>query len=147
MSNFRAFGMLPLRATNARLASSSQALLTIPPSQSNRRTNPMLCSRHALSLAAVLTLAPIASAQTVEQVAIQPPKPAAPGTTPAAQQPAPVYVPTSLKLDADVPRTPDGHPDFQGAVWASNYFPVFEATPMAAKLVVSEAEGKQMVDM
>ncbi|HVY89890.1 MAG TPA: hypothetical protein VG942_13555 [Hyphomonadaceae bacterium] len=106
----------------------------------------MLCYHRALRLAAacsVLAFAPMANAQTVEQVAAQTLKP--PAADAAASQP--VYVPTSLALEAGVPRTPDGHPDFQGAVWAANYFPVFEATPMSTKLVVSEAEGKNMIDM
>lgn len=47
---------------------------------------------------------------------------------------------------ADIPRTADGHPDLQGAVWATNFFPVFDLNPMSADLVVSEAEAKKIVD-
>ncbi len=65
----------------------------------------------------------------------------------APPRPAPVYAPTSLAPTSAIPRTPDGHPDFQGAVWATNFFPVFEATPLAATLVVSEEQARKMVDM
>jgi hypothetical protein len=58
----------------------------------------------------------------------------------------PGYTPTSLAVDADVPRTPAGRPDLQGVVWATNFFPVFEASPMSATLVVSESEAKAIVD-
>jgi len=92
----------------------------------------------ATAVFAALCLAPLAATQTPAQPAI----PAA-AQTPA---PPPVYVPTSLAAEPGLPRTPDGHPDFQSAVWATNFFPVFEATPMAASLVVSEAEGKKMID-
>ncbi len=85
-----------------------------------------------LTAAACLLLAPLATAQT----------PA------AAPLPAPgqAMTPTSLTPEPGLPRTPDGRPDFQGAVWATNFFPVFEASPMAAALVVPEAEAKAMVD-
>jgi hypothetical protein len=66
----------------------------------------------------------------------------APTAAPAA--PA-AYIPTSLAPDASVPRGPGGRPDLQGAVWATNFFPVFEASPLSAKLVVSEEEAKKMV--
>lgn len=69
--------------------------------------------------------------------------------TPAPAPPAAAsqaYVPTSLVAEPGLPRTPDGRPDFQGAVWAVNFFPVFEATPMSAALSVSEAEGRKIVD-
>lgn len=68
--------------------------------------------------------------------------------TPAvyAQTTPPAYTPTSLQAEPGLPRTPDGHPDFQSVIWATNFFPVFEASPMAATLVVSEAEGKAFVD-
>jgi len=68
--------------------------------------------------------------------------------TPAAfAQTAPsAYIPTSLQAEPDLPRTPGGHPDFQAVTWATNFFPVFEATPMAATLIVSEAEAKTFVD-
>ncbi|MEQ1782554.1 MAG: hypothetical protein ABMA14_14420 [Hyphomonadaceae bacterium] len=66
-----------------------------------------------------------------------------PAQTPAAAQ---VYMPTSLVPEGSVPRTPDGHPDFQGAVWATNFFPVFATNPMTPNLVVPEAEAKKIVD-
>lgn len=93
----------------------------------------------AAALAAAL-LNPVAVAQTASQ-----PPPAAP----TDQVPAPplVYVPTSLRSEPGLPRTPDGHPDFEGAVWASNFFPVFETNPMTKSLTVSEAEGKKMIQM
>lgn len=68
-------------------------------------------------------------------------------TTPLAfAQAAPAYTPTSLVPDASLPRTPDGRPDFQGVVWATNYFPVFDTNPMSPDLVVSEQEAKRIVD-
>jgi hypothetical protein len=66
---------------------------------------------------------------------------------PAAAEPPPVYVPTSLAAEPGLPRTPAGHPEFEGTVWAVNFFPVFEANAMAKTLVVSEDEAKKMVDM
>lgn len=68
--------------------------------------------------------------------------------TPAAfaQTAPPAYIPTSLQAEPGLPRTPGGHPDFQTVTWATNFFPVFEATPMAATLVVSETEAKAFVD-
>jgi hypothetical protein len=89
------------------------------------------------SASALLLAAPLAAAQTS---ATEPPPAAAPA-------PAPVYTPTSLEAQPGLPRTPDGRPDFQGAVWATNFFPVFEASPMSPNLVVSEAEAKKMVDV
>jgi hypothetical protein len=53
--------------------------------------------------------------------------------------------PTSLAPMSDIPRTPEGTPDFQGVVWATNYFPVFELSPMSADLVVSEEEAARIV--
>lgn len=53
--------------------------------------------------------------------------------------------PTSLAPMSDIPRTPDGKPDFQGVVWATNYFPVFETSPMTTDLVVSEEEAAKIV--
>jgi hypothetical protein len=90
-----------------------------------------------LTIAAAAVLAPLATAQT------PPPAP----TAPAAPQQPPVYVPTSLAAEPGLPRTPDGHPDFQGARWTTTFFPVFAATPMATSLVISEAEAKKMADM
>jgi hypothetical protein len=60
----------------------------------------------------------------------------------AAQTPAPVYTPTSLASEPGLPRTPDGHPDFQGVVWAGNFLPLLEATPMTPSLTLPEAEAK-----
>lgn len=56
-----------------------------------------------------------------------------------------VYTPTSLAPEGAVPRTPDGRPDFQGAVWATNFFPVFATNPMNPNLVVPEEEAKTIV--
>lgn len=53
--------------------------------------------------------------------------------------------PTSLAGMSDLPRTPDGRPDFQDVIWATNYFPVFEATPLNPNLIVSEDESKRIV--
>ncbi len=53
--------------------------------------------------------------------------------------------PTSLAPMSDIPRTPEGTPDFQGVVWATNYFPVFELSPMSAELVVPEEEAARIV--
>lgn len=58
----------------------------------------------------------------------------------------PAYTPTSLAAESDLPRTAGNHPDLQGVVWATNFFPVFEASPMLKTLVVSETEGKTFVD-
>lgn len=87
--------------------------------------------RASLLLASAFAIAPFASAQT-------------PQAQPTAA--APVYTPTSLAAEPGLPRTPDGHPDFQDVVWATNFFPVFEASPLAASLVVSEAEARKIVD-
>lgn len=67
-------------------------------------------------------------------------------TPPAFSQTTPAYTPTSLQADPGLPRTADGHPDLQAVIWATNFFPVFEATPMLPTLVVSEAESKKFVD-
>jgi hypothetical protein len=53
--------------------------------------------------------------------------------------------PTSLTPMTEIPRTPEGRPDFQNAVWATNFFPVFEANPMSANLVVGEDEARKIV--
>lgn len=53
--------------------------------------------------------------------------------------------PTSLAPMSDIPRTPEGRPDFQNVVWATNYFPVFELSPMSAELVVPEDEAARIV--
>jgi hypothetical protein len=102
----------------------------------------MLCTRLPAATVAFAALCqtPLASAQPPAQPAVVPV---------AAQTPAPppAYVPTSLAAEPGLPRTPDGHPDFQSIVWASNFFPVFESNPMSASLSVSEAEAKKMVQM
>ncbi len=68
---------------------------------------------------------------------------------PALAQASPVdpfaMSPTSLAPMSEIPRTPEGTPDFQGVVWATNYFPVFELSPMSAELVVSEEEAQRIV--
>ena len=73
-----------------------------------------------------------------------------------AQSPAPpaqasaapaIYIPTSTTPEPGLPRTADGRPDLQVAVWAANFFPVFEATPMSAALTVPEPEARKMVEM
>ncbi|MEQ1782585.1 MAG: hypothetical protein ABMA14_14575 [Hyphomonadaceae bacterium] len=56
-----------------------------------------------------------------------------------------VYTPTSLVAEPGLPRTPDGRPDFQGAVWATNFFPVFDTNPMTPNLIVPEEEAKMIV--
>ncbi len=86
-------------------------------------------TRLLLASACAALLAPLVSAQT-----------------PASPPPSAVYTPTSLQAEPGLPRTPDGRPDFQSAVWATNFFPVFEASPLAATLVVSETESKAFVD-
>ncbi len=78
-------------------------------------------------------LGPLAFAQTAQSAR-------------ATQTRPPVYTPTSLQAEPGLPRTRDGHPDFQHTVWATNFFPVLEASPLAATLIVSEAEAKNFVD-
>lgn len=82
----------------------------------------------AIVLLAGMSLDPLASAQTA----------------PPAEPPA--YTPTSHVAEPGLPRTPDGRPDLQAVVWAANFFPVFEASPMAATLTVPEAQATKMVD-
>ncbi len=53
---------------------------------------------------------------------------------------------TSLAAPADLPRTPDGHPDFQGVVWTatSNFFAPLESSPMTpAQLVLPEDKAQE----
>jgi hypothetical protein len=66
----------------------------------------------------------------------------------AAQAPASAGSPPPSVLTAQpgLPRTADGKPDFQGAVWSTDFFPVFETSPMAASLVVSEEQAKAIFD-
>ncbi|HOZ26992.1 MAG TPA: hypothetical protein PK080_06510 [Hyphomonadaceae bacterium] len=71
---------------------------------------------------------------------------AAQPSQPPPAEPPPAYTPTSLAAEPGLPRTPSGQPDFQGVIWATNFFPVFESSPMLKTLVVSEAEGKSFVD-
>ena len=71
---------------------------------------------------------------------------AQPAQTPPTETPPAVYTPTSLEAEPGLPRTASGHPDFQRTVWATNFFPVFESSPMLKTLVVSEAESKTFVD-
>jgi hypothetical protein len=52
----------------------------------------------------------------------------------------------SLEAAANLPRTPDGHPDFQGVVWTatSNFFAPLEAGPMMpAQLVLPEDKARE----
>lgn len=57
----------------------------------------------------------------------------------------PAYTPTSLTPEEPIPRTPEGRPDFQNAIWATNFFPVFDTNPMNPNLVVPEEEAKTIV--
>ena len=88
-------------------------------------------NRLLLTTSLFLLAAPLAFAQTSEPQPTEPPA---------------VYTPTSLAADPGLPRTKSGVPDFQGVIWATNFFPVFESSPMLKTLVVSEAEGKAFVD-
>lgn len=84
-------------------------------------------TRLPVLLATLLAISPIAMAQTSN-------------TDPFAMSP------TSLLPMSDIPRTPEGKPDFQGVVWATNYFPVFELSPLNPNLVVPEDEARRIVD-
>jgi hypothetical protein len=86
-------------------------------------------------LPVLLALAIACSPAALAQAATPAPPP---GFTPTA--------PTSLTPTGQVPRTPDGKPDFQNVVWATNYFPVFDTSPMNPNLVVPEDEAKRIVD-
>jgi hypothetical protein len=95
------------------------------------------------TLAALLTatmLSPLAAAQIAPA--------AVPPAAPAAVAEAPVYRPTSLVADATVPRSPDGRPDLQNAVWAANYFGMLEAQPMMLppELTLPEDKAKAAFD-
>lgn len=72
--------------------------------------------------------------------------PAAAQTPQATPTPAPAYTPTSLVVAPDTPRTRDGHPDLSDTIWTTNFFPVFEATPLADQLVLSDAEAKEIAE-
>jgi hypothetical protein len=87
-----------------------------------------------ISVACISLIAPAASSQ--------PPATPAP---PAVAKPPPVYVPTSLKVDPGLPRTPDGHPDFQGEVWATNFFGLLTGIPGVTPpdLVITAEQSKK----
>ena len=72
--------------------------------------------------------------------AADPPAPAA-TAPPAASQ---VYKPTSLKPSVDVPRTADGHPDLQAAVWDAYFFAPLQMTQpkLAPTLVLPEDQAR-----
>lgn len=63
----------------------------------------------------------------------------------AAPAPSPAYVPTSLKAEPGVPRTRDGHPDFQGVVWDAYFFAPLQVTQpkLAPTVVLSEDAAKK----
>ena len=66
----------------------------------------------------------------------------------AAAQTQPVAEPsTSAQLQADLPRTPQGHPDLQGVVWNTNFLLPLEATPMLPDLVISEERAVEFINM
>ena len=96
------------------------------------------------ALLAATLLSPLAIAQTVP---VQPVSVAVSPATSAADA-APVYRPTSLVADATVPRTADGRPDLQNAVWAANYFGMLEAAPMMLppELTLPEDKAKAAFD-
>jgi len=68
------------------------------------------------------------------------------GAARAADPPAPaaVYKPTSLKAEPGVPRTRDGHPDLQDAVWDAYFFAPLQKTQpkLAPTLVLSEDQAR-----
>jgi len=81
-----------------------------------------LAARLVAGVSALLLAAPIALAQT-----------------------SPVQG-ASLEVAANLPRTPDGHPDFQGVVWTatSNFFAPLEAGPMMpSQLVLPEDKAQE----
>jgi hypothetical protein len=84
------------------------------------------------ALAAVLILCQPAAAQSGSQ---------APSGQPAS---APVYVPTSLVPEPGLPRTPDGHPSFEG-IWTTNFFPMIESTPLTPDLILTEDKAKAVL--
>ena len=87
-----------------------------------------------------LMLAPCALAQAAPTLV-------AATETQAALAP-PIYTPTSLVAEPGLPRTPDGRPDFQDIVWATEYFGMIEAVPMMLppELVLSEDKAKAAFD-
>ncbi len=66
-----------------------------------------------------------------------------PGQTPdAAAKPATTPKSTAAKANASVPRTPDGHPDFQGVWTNATITPLVRPTVFKDKTTVSDAEAK-----
>jgi hypothetical protein len=101
-----------------------------------RRLAARLCAGASL----VMLAAPAAMTQTspVQGTSI---------VTPAAEPSQPVYTPTSLAPSGPVPRTRDGHPDFQNVVWHASFFAMIEATPMLPQqLMLPEDQAKQAFD-
>jgi hypothetical protein len=93
-----------------------------------------MLSLRCAALCAATYAAAIAAANATAQVA-------------APAVPAAVYAPTSLAAEPGLPRTPDGHPDLTGVVWAATFFGMIEATPMTPpELVLPEDEAKQAFD-
>jgi len=90
--------------------------------------------RHLYCL--IATLAATAAAANAAETA-------APEAKPAARAQPSVYAPTSLKAERGTPRTSDGHPDFQGAVWEANFFaPMEAAKTQPTPLILPEAAAK-----
>jgi hypothetical protein len=90
--------------------------------------------RLAAWLAGLLAVA-LAAAVGVERA-----RAADPPTAPPA-----VYTPTSLKAERGLPRTRDGHPDFQGVVWDANFFAPLQLTQpkLAPTLMLSEDQARK----
>jgi hypothetical protein len=59
----------------------------------------------------------------------------------------PPLSPTSQDVSSLTPRSHTGRPELQGEVWAVNFLPVFEASPMADTLVVSEEKARSIAAM
>ena len=66
-----------------------------------------------------------------------------PASVPAQTAPASVYVPTSLAAEPGLPRTPDGHPDFQDVVWNANFFAYLQGGT-SPETVLPEAKAKEL---
>ena len=62
--------------------------------------------------------------------------------------PAVAYTPTSLKAERGLPRTRDGHPDFQGVVWDAYFFAPLQATQakLAPTLALPEDQARKAHD-
>jgi hypothetical protein len=97
----------------------------------------MTCFRLAVMVCGQLALSSLAVAQTPAQ---------APPTTPAPAPVPAVYVPTSLQAEPGLPRTPDGHPDFQGVVWYTDFWPLMQSRPAAPALIISEEQAKALFE-